>query len=59
MYLKTDQEYIMCKLLIARVFEGVKRLEESNKIREEYEPLYDEKKLFIQEMVRVAYSKLW
>ena len=57
-YLKTDQEYIMCKLLIARVFEGVKRTEECKKIREEYEGLFDEKKLFIQEMVRVAYREL-
>ncbi len=48
----------MCKLLIARVFEGVKRLDESKKIREEYEPLYDEKKLFIQEMVQVPYREL-
>ena len=48
----------MCKLLIARVFEGVKRTEECKKIREEYEGLFDEKKLFIQEMVRVAYREL-
>lgn len=27
MFLKTDQEHIMCKLLMARVFEGVRRNE--------------------------------
>ena len=57
-YLKTDQEYIMCKLLLARVFEGVKRGEEGKKIKQEWEPLYDERKLFMQELVQLPYREL-
>ncbi len=48
----------MCKLLLARVFEGVKRGEESRKIKEDWEPLYDERKFFMQELVQLPYREL-
>ncbi len=55
---KTDQEYIMCKLLMVRVFEGVRRNDEAHKIKEEYEKLFDQKKLLIQELTHVGYREL-
>lgn len=43
---------------MARVFEGVNRKREAEEIREEYEKLFDEKKLLIQELTHVVFREL-